>query len=93
MLLSDSMCFEMPKEIKTGSSCASSLKALYNLNQAAKLYNDVVNEALHRVSLARYFILLKRSNITNPKTEYYLHYRGSVYCTEQEFGTFYMRSS
>jgi hypothetical protein len=37
--------------------------------------------------------LLMRSNITNPKTEYYLHYRGSVYCTEQEFGTFYMRSS
>jgi hypothetical protein len=23
----------------------------------------------------------------------YLHYRGSVYCTEQELGTFYMRSS
>jgi len=32
-----------------------------------------------------------RSNITNPKTEYYLHYRGSAYCTKQEFGTFYMR--
>ena len=27
------------------------------------------------------------------EAEYYLHYRGSVYCTEQEFGTFYMRSS
>jgi len=38
-------------------------------------------------------LLLMRSNITNPKTEYYIHYRGSVYCTEQEFGTFYMRSS
>ena len=26
--------------------------------------------------------------ITNPKTVYYLHYRGSVvYCTEQEFGS------
>jgi len=27
------------------------------------------------------------------EAEYYLHYRGSVYCTEQEFGTLYMRSS
>jgi len=34
-----------------------------------------------------------RSNITNPKTEFYSDYRGSVYCTEQEFGTFYMPSS
>ena len=24
------------------------------------------------------------------EAEYYLHYRGIVYCTEQEFGTFYM---
>ena len=27
------------------------------------------------------------------EAEYYLHYRGSVYCTEQEFDTFYMRSA
>jgi hypothetical protein len=36
--------------------------------------------------------VLMRSNITNPKTEYYFHYRGSVYCTELLFGTFCMRS-
>jgi hypothetical protein len=37
--------------------------------------------------------VLMRSNIRNPKTEYCLHYRGSVYCTELLFGTFYMQSS
>ena len=34
---------------------------------------DYVNEKQHHESEA----------------EYYFHYRGSVYCTEQEFGTFY----
>jgi len=34
-----------------------------------------------------------RSTITNPKTVYYLHERGSVYCTEHELGTIYMQSS
>jgi len=33
--------------------------------------------------------VLMRSNITNPKTECYLHYRGSVYCTEQEHSICY----
>ena len=36
--------------------------------------------------------ILNLKPITNPKTECYLHYRGSGYCTEQEFGTFFMRS-
>jgi len=36
---------------------------------------------------------LMRSNITNLKTVYYLHYRGSVHCNEQELGTFHMQSS
>jgi hypothetical protein len=38
-------------------------------------------------------LLLMRSDIMNLKTAYYFHYRGSVRCTEQEFGTIYVQSS
>jgi hypothetical protein len=69
------------------SSNISHLKSQRRISERPNLFKFSIR--LQILILRR---VLTRSNITNPKTEYYLHYRGSVYCTEQDFGTFYMRS-
>jgi hypothetical protein len=39
-----------------------------------------------------YYLSVNEKQHHESEAEYYLHYTGSVYCTELEFGTFYMRS-
>ena len=45
---------------------------------------DVFNSSI-RLQILILRRLLMRGNITNLKEVYYSHYRGSDYCTEQEF--------